>query len=467
MGGIVAEKGFDFQTRFAACYIPVWLVDPTFSQLFYEGTGDIDIRFRDRGKSSRIHIQVKDHEVAPAEFRAVVEHFQKLDRAMPDTYTRFDLACPSLASKLQPCETGLGRYRTAKPFYDDTPSALAPTKTELVERLRNVGLNDAQIEFVESKVYFDIGCGDLHHDDRAENVFVGRLLRHPEFADKIRAMVQPAFAELLRAIHSKKGAVFNRSDLEQTLRNAIASTTSGEKSITVWIQNWTREKFDVPADYSLDWSPLFDRASRRVPVSEIWNTKLLPELTSLKGTIAAERAERVIRLRGKCALSTSVALGMTFPSVGGWIFEIPQPPSTEAWRSDADATNPYELQVELANDVGTDLVLCVSISGDSREDVRRYVASTGVPPKLFVIMTPPVSGNQSIRGSGDAVAFALSARDKLKAILKNHRLTHTRLFFFGPAALAVFFGQQLTSIGEVQLFEYQDPDYVPTCLLKT
>src|ERR1051326_7219910 len=133
MGGIVAEKGFDFQTRFAACYIPVWLVDPTFSQLFYEGTGDIDIRFRDRGKSSRIHIQVKDHEVAPAEFRAVVEHFQKLDRAMPDTYTRFDLACPSLASKLQPCETGLGRYRTAKPFYDDTPSALAPTKTELVE----------------------------------------------------------------------------------------------------------------------------------------------------------------------------------------------------------------------------------------------------------------------------------------------------------------------------------------------
>jgi hypothetical protein len=25
----------------------------------------------------------------------------------------------------------------------------------------------------------------------------------------------------------------------------------------------------------------------------------------------------------------------------------------------------------------------------------------------------------------------------------------------------------LTSVGEIQLFEYQDPDYVPTCRLRT
>jgi hypothetical protein len=28
-------------------------------------------------------------------------------------------------------------------------------------------------------------------------------------------------------------------------------------------------------------------------------------------------------------------------------------------------------------------------------------------------------------------------------------------------------GQQLTTIGQVQLFEYQDPGYIPSCLLRT
>ena len=45
MGGITAGKGFGFQTRYAVCQLPVWLLDPAFHQLFHEGTGDIDIRY--------------------------------------------------------------------------------------------------------------------------------------------------------------------------------------------------------------------------------------------------------------------------------------------------------------------------------------------------------------------------------------------------------------------------------------
>lgn len=65
MGGIVAGKGFDFQTRFAACHVPVWLLTETFHQLLIEGTGDIDVRYEEAGKTTRIHIQVKDHDVTP------------------------------------------------------------------------------------------------------------------------------------------------------------------------------------------------------------------------------------------------------------------------------------------------------------------------------------------------------------------------------------------------------------------
>ena len=59
--------------RFAAGHLPVWLLEEAFHQLFFEGTGDIDIRFTEAGKSSRIHIQLKDHEVSLGELKSAVK----------------------------------------------------------------------------------------------------------------------------------------------------------------------------------------------------------------------------------------------------------------------------------------------------------------------------------------------------------------------------------------------------------
>ena len=65
------------------------------------------------------------------------------------------------------------------------------------------------------------------------------------------------------------------------------------------------------------------------------------------------------------------------------------------------------------------------------------------------------------------MAFAQAVREALGQSLKKYDVRKTRLFFYGPFALAVFLGQHLTSVGEIQLFEYQDPGYVPSCTLKT
>jgi hypothetical protein len=169
----------------------------------------------------------------------------------------------------------------------------------------------------------------------------------------------------------------------------------------------------------------------------------LPELEALKKKIAAERTERLIRFRGKCALSTGLAVGAVFPAVGGWTFEIPQPPSKEPWRSDAKARNPYDLRVEVTEGggSGTDLILGLNIRGDGREDVQRYIATTGQPPRLFVFMEPATTrGSQLISGSEDTCAFAQSARERLGEIIKNYRVSRTRLFFYGPLALAILLG---------------------------
>lgn len=468
MGGINAGKGFDFQTRYAACNVPLWLLEAAFHQLFFEGTGDIDIRFTEAGKSSRIHIQVKDHDVQPGELKTVIEQFNRLDLELPNTYKCFNLVCPSISATIRPVETGLARFRGAKAFYDDQPDALIPTKQELDRRLRDAGLGD-YIDFIYAKVYIDAGHGDMHHDDRAINHFISRLLDHPDYAGKLKAMVQPAFAEIMREIGARKGNVIDRTEIEALLEAAVAAGIAGEKKITLWLQNWTSESFDAAADYALDWSSQFDRASRTVPSPETWNSQLIPELDVLKKTILKERKERLIRFRGKCALSSGVALGATFPTVGDWVFEIPQPPAKDAWRSDAAATNPYQLTTEVVEGApdGTDIVLGLNIKGDGRQDIVKYVESTGIPPRIFAFVSPPSRGAQSIRGAGDAVAFGQAVREQLGKLLKEHGLRKTRIFFYGPFALSVFLGQHLTSVGEIQLFEYQDPGYVPSCTLRT
>jgi len=468
MGGITAGKGFDFQTRYAACNVPLWLLEAAFHQLFFEGAGDIDIRYTEDGKTSRIHIQVKDHDVQPAELKAVIQDFARLDADLLNTYKCFNLVCPSLSATLRPIENGLARFRGAKAYYDDKPEALAPTKEELDDRLRKAGLGD-YIDFIHAKVYLDVGHGDMHHDDRAINHFISRLLSHPDYAEKVRAMVLPAFAEILREIGARKGSVIERAEIEKILQAAVALGVAAEKKITLWLQNWTSETFDVPADYKLDWSAHFDRATRKVPSPDIWNQELLPELDALKKKMLSERQERLIRFRGKCTLSFGVALGAIFPTVGGWAFEIPQPPSKEHWRSDAQPTDPYDVSVEVSEGAqdGTDIVLGLNIRGDGRQDIVKYVEGTGNLPRIFVFISPPSQGAQSIRGAGDAVAFAQAVRENLGQLLKKYNLRKTRIFFYGPFALSVFLGQQLTSVGEVQLFEYQEPGYIPSCLLRT
>jgi hypothetical protein len=370
---------------------------------------------------------------------------------------------------MRPVETGLARFRNAKPFYDDNASALVQTQSDVDARMRSVGLNDDEIAFIHEKVFIDVGHGDLAHDERALDLFIARMLSHPGFASKLRGMVLPAYDALLRKVGASKGVALDKSSIEALLHSAVLADLSQEASVTLWVHNWTKEAFTPSPDYELDWTPLFDRASRKVPSQDAWTNELVPQLDALRKQIMGAGAARTIRLRGKCTLSTGIAIGATFPAVGGWKFEIPQPPAKELWRSDATPTPGYILQTEIieTDPNGTDLVLGLNIRGDGRADVMRYIESTGQPPNAFVFMAPPGQGAQSIGGDGDAIAMARAVREKLGELLKARQLRTTRLFFYGPFALSVFLGQQLTSIGTVQLFEYQDPSYVPSCTLKT
>lgn len=467
-GGIAAAQGFDFQTRYAVCHLPLWLVQKGFAQLLLEGTGDIDVRFTIGDASRRVHIQVKDHEVSPAELKAVVEQFQRSDLGMPGVYERFTLACPSLSSTLRPIEAGLARLRGAQPFYDDAPGALAPSEQDLADRLRKAGLAEAA-DFIRASVFLDVGHGDLRYDDRALELFIVRLLDHPEYSGRVRAVVQPAFAHVMRAISARRGQALDLAEIEGIMRASVLAGAPERPGVTVWIHNWARETFDRLADHTLDWSPYFDRSTRRVPSIAQWRDELLPALHTLRKDIASNRPERLIRFRGKCALSTGVALGATFPVVGGWVFEVPQPPAQDDWRSDAVPTAGYRLLQDTTelDPGGVDLIVGLNIKGDARDDVTRYVERIGLRPRFHAFMSPATQGSQAIAGSEDACAFALAVRETLGDLVKKHGIARVHLFYYGPLALAIFLGQRMTSMGELHLYEYQDPGYVPSCILRT
>jgi hypothetical protein len=444
------------------------MLEASFHQLFFEGTGDIDVRYVDGGASRRIHIQVKDHNVAPAEFKSVLEAFQKIDAGLPGVYEQFILACPSVSAALRPIENGLARLRGAKPFYDDIPSVLSDTSRELTDRIQRAGLgifNDLLVK----KVHFDIGHGDLHKDDRAIEIFVARLLNLPAYATSIRKMVQPAFAELLRALDANRGQVLDRRRAEEILQRAVRVSNEPSQAVALSIHNWTKEKYRIPADHELDWSSHFDRATRRVPTPDVWNDQLVPELRGLQKRILVERPERLIRFQGKCALSTGILLGSTFPTVGGWSFQIDQPPSNAVWRSDSTPATAYRLTEEIVQGSaeGTDIVVGLNATGDGRAEISKFITSSGRPTKAYLFLSAADLSSRSIAGQEEAVAFAAKARERLAALLKRYGLSNTRMFFYGPFALAVFLGQRLTSVGSVELFEYQNPGYVPSCTLET
>ncbi len=468
MGGIVGSDGFAFQARFTVCHLPLWLLDESFAQLLYEGTGDIDLRFNRKGKTARQHIQVKNHDVTPTELRGVIEVFLKIDAAHPGTYERFVLACPALSESLRSIESALGRYRGAKPYYDDIPSALEDTVKELDRRIATADLQEFR-DFIVDKLFIEVGHGDLRYDDRAVELFIARLLSLPQYARSVREMVQPAFGELMRAVAANRGVTLDRKTTEQLVQNAIRAAAGEDAAVVIWVQNWTSEIFDPPADYSLDWSTHFDRATRRVPSTETWNHQLVPELQAVHKEILSSRKERLLRIRGKCSLSTGIALGLTFPTVGGWSFEVPQPPADAPWRSDVASRAPYEVRIEMVDGIkdAEDLVVGINVTGDGKADVVEFCSSSDKSPRLYVFLSGPVQGARGISGAEEAVAFAAEVREHIGRFLKLHRLSSTRLFYYGPFALAVFLGQRLTSMGTLHLFEYQNPGYVATCSLVT
>lgn len=485
MGGLDSGGGHDFQARYIVCHLPEWLGQPGFKEIFHEGTGDVDIRYSDLHGENRHHIQVKNYDggLKLADFQKVLDGFDFYDRKMPDVYQRFTIACPSIHADLQPLQRFLERVRKGKPFYDTKPVALESDRQELQLRVQQLGL-EKHLRLLEEKVHFHVGLHDMGNDSSCRDLFAGSLNRQPIYRDRLAtAAAQSAYMALFTSVRGGIGTVMNRVTLESIIDGAARGEKPlGEPAVHLVIHNWTKEKFDLHSDPVLDWSAHFDlhATPRRVPSADVWRSDLLPDLRKTRDVLRAN-ATRLIRFRGKCCLSTGIALGQTFSQRGDWRFEIlqtmPGQPEPVIWRSDVAVRRDYPLGARQATsdetlnlDGSSDAIaVVVNVRRDSRNNAKTYLSQHSVSVKAFYEIEPADgTGDLSVADAEEALSIALAVRRVMDCAQDEHGSQTIHLFFNGPFALSVFLGQQLNVLGAVQLYEFlQSAGYVPSCLLQT
>jgi hypothetical protein len=473
-GGIIGGDGYTYQERYIVCHVPAWIKNPQFVRFMYEGTGDVDIVYNDDNQHIYDHVQVKDHQVTPKEFSEVVEGFIKINQATQNVYRRFILASPSLSRQVQSLSAALSRYKNALQLYSkgDALRALQTTKEQLQQKIESLDLT-AYTGFLLTKLEFDAGRLDFSDNNTCRDQFTVTLVEHPLYASYLTPLLKPVYSKLIEEVLAHRGKVMEAQKIHELIKTALLSAAQTTQDTVLHVHNWTAETYDPPATFELDWSLYFDRSTRTVPDATAWQNELIPQLQDVRRQIAKATPNRHIIFRGKCALTTGFALGIAFPEIGNWSFELLQYPQT--WRSDAQRNKDYNLQYEevdpgsLSVVVGEyEIAVIFNITGQALTEVAAYLKNNNIAVSKLILIAPSnIPGTLSIQDDSEAVSLASASKDIIKRMATKYNTKTTHLFYFGPLGLSIFIGQKLTSVGQIQFYEFQDPSYKPSCLIKT
>jgi len=115
-----------------------------------------------------------------------------------------------------------------------------------------------------------------------------------------------------------------------------------------------------------------------------------------------------------------------------------------------------------------EIAFVFNITGIAVDEVVKYFKDNQLAIKKLILVSPNKKpGNSSIQSDSEAITLASASKDILRQMQIKYKSQKTHLFYFGPLGLSIFLGQKLTSVGQIQLYEFQDPGYKPSCLIKT
>lgn len=272
----------------------------------------------------------------------------------------------------------------------------------------------------------------------------------------------------------------------------------------VHIHNWGRPpRFPDEALAVVDWAGpgKFEQkadGNRGVPAPAVWQAELLPALKALPGRV---EADSLVRLEGKCALSTGFAFGHIFNAKDRYQLEVaqyvPDKGHAEYWFSGArpptGQTAPRFASRVIAGEPGAEagpnaqdgVIVVNGLIGKSLAgvlaDVGRYLdqaeafsrlltteePAPGVKGLLLLEATAATQTQRPLEG-WEAAALARTSRQQVTEFKQQITPARLHLFLAAPLGLAVFLGHFWNNL-HIPLQCYEEDRtatvYTPSCLI--
>jgi hypothetical protein len=227
------------------------------------------------------------------------------------------------------------------------------------------------------------------------------------------------------------------------------------------------------SDFSLDL--LIDWTADYEPEGSMPDAGLVgPALGSL-AKILSRWPGRAFEIILKCHLTMALAVGFTFRRTYGADLSVVDVVTKERWIGPPTPLPPAPGLLSILPEPGTigssGIVVAIGISQPLKRSIDAHVKSSGlvVGHKLFIEPASGASPN-SLQGIAAETAhqMACAVRD---AILDSQRQVgkgEIHLFFAGPVPFAILLGQQLSSVGPVQTYEWLNSEsrYEPSLRLQ-
>ena len=157
----------------------------------------------------------------------------------------------------------------------------------------------------------------------------------------------------------------------------------------------------------------------------------------------------------------------SFSDVARYTVEVDQ--RGNLWRTD---TRPSALTViehsraEIAGGSAGAVAVGLSITGPLEEDVLSHLRHGRDAAAVLFLRPDRPLGQGCFESAGDVTAFAIAAKERIRAFVKEKGASRLVLFYFGPLSGACFLGHRLNAVArELQVMEDQQPGYARAFLL--
>ena len=465
-GGDTALRGFEYQKAVMLAWLPGWLSRDDFSAVSYELLGDIEVKYFNASRGEVIDFyQVKDRTLKPTDLLQIVRDFKRKDEAAH--FNHFYVVCSGLSPQAKPLGEDLKRIRRESPpdapaFYPEDAPVKADTRAAFVERVVELGGDEALGNFILTKVSILYGHGiteangEMHFKETLAQLF-------PEVQSdaNIWRDISRIYNRVQKLITSRRGKPITRSQLVEAI------TDKGELRFPSFDQLEIHTAHDDSAyqgsGINLAWQPFFGGTKRVYPAVEVWNGEFVQQLVSLRSWIEANASTRTLLMTGQRRLSVNLALGWTFSAVGG--FDLIHEHRGAYWQTNAhpnDGTPPYSFESTFERGKGDELIVSVAIKQNIATEVETVVRTLGFNenPKLHLNANAPLT-------KPDQVNLAVqTVKSEIAKTLADTGCNEVHLFLATPATFALSLGHRLNSLPPIQCYERRKQNvYVQSCYL--